>query len=88
MEFLLKAIEEVQETNRFLDTKAGVVVVFESSLLVLVTSSLIDKNVLDLISSFIDRISPGYFIFLAIFAGAYLLALVGHILHNLRMIFK
>ena len=87
MEFLLKAIEEVQETNRFLDTKAGVVVVFESSLLVMVATSLMDKSVLELVSSIAQSTSKGYFIFLVIYIAFYLAALIGHILHTLKVIF-
>lgn len=87
MEFLLKAIEEVQETNRFLDTKAGVVVVFESSLLIMVATSLMDQSVSDLITSIQKNTSTGYFIFLLVFIGVYLAALIFHILHTLKVVF-
>jgi hypothetical protein len=66
-EFLIKAIEEVQETNRFLDTKAGVLVVFESSLLIVAVSSLVDASRLQLIQSLISRVAIGYLMLLAVY---------------------
>lgn len=87
MDFLIKAIEEVQETNRFLDTKAGVVVIFESSLLVFMISGFMDKSVLELVYSLKNNISIGYLIFLSIYVAAFFLALIIHILITLRVIF-
>jgi len=86
-EFLIKAIEEVQETNRFLDTKAGVLVVFESSLLIVAVSSLVDASRLQLIQSLISRVAIGYLMLLAVYFIGYVIALVVHILITLRVIF-
>ncbi|TEU14568.1 MAG: hypothetical protein E3J21_15610, partial [Anaerolineales bacterium] len=86
-EFLIKAIEEVQETNRFLDTKAGALIVFESSLLVIATYSFFDKSTLELIQFLVNRVAIGYLIFLVIYFICYLVALVTHILLSLRVIF-
>jgi hypothetical protein len=86
-EFLIKAIEEVQETNRFLDTKAGVLVVFESSLFIIAVSSLADTSVLQLIQNLISRAAPGYLIFLAAYLIIYIVALTIHILITLKGIF-
>ena len=87
IDFLVKAIEEVQETNRFLDTKAGVVVIFESSLLAILLSGLIDKTVLEHIYYLQTNSPKGYFIFLVVFAVVYILGLIVHILLTLKVIF-
>ena len=86
-EFVLKAIEEVQETNRFLDTKAGVIVMFESSLLLVFVSSLLDLSKLQLIQSFLSRISVGYRILLMVYSVGYVIALIVHVLITLQAIF-
>ncbi len=44
MLFLLEAIKDVQETNRFLDTKAGVLVGIESTLLFAVVATIFDSQ--------------------------------------------
>ena len=72
IEFLIKAIEEAQETNRFLDTKAGALIVFESSLLAVAVFNLFDKSTLELIQNLINRAAIGYQIFLAFYFVCYL----------------
>ena len=86
-EFLIRAIEEVQETNRFLDTKAGVLVAFESFLLAFAAFSVVEKSVLDSVQNVFDE-APGSYVFIlgASFAG-YLIALVFHVIYTLRVIF-
>jgi len=43
-EFLLEALNEVQETNRFLDAKAGVLVSIETTLLFVVVAMIFDSE--------------------------------------------
>jgi len=85
-EFLIKAIEEVQETNRFLDTKAGALIVFESSLLAIAAYSLFDKSTLELMQILVNRVAIGYLVFLMICFICYLIALITHILLSLKVI--
>jgi hypothetical protein len=86
-EFLLKAIAEVQETNRFLDTKAGVIVMFESSLFLILVSSLLDVSRLQLIPAFVSQAATEYLILLTAYLTSYVIALVVHVLVTLRVIF-
>jgi len=87
VEFLIKAIEEVQETNRFLDAKAGVLVAFESSLLVIAISSLSDNSRLQLIKNLMAGGAGWYSLLLMVYFTVYVIALLGHILITLRVIF-
>lgn len=85
--FLVKAIEEVQETNRFLDTKAGVLIVFETSLLAVAVYSLFDKSTVEFVRDFTNRITVGYLVFMVFCFVSYIVALIIHILLSLRIIF-
>jgi len=87
VDFLIKAIEEVQETNRFLDAKAGVLVAFESSLLVIAISSLSDNSRLQLIKNLMTGGAGWYSLLLIVYFTLYVIALLGHILITLRVIF-
>jgi hypothetical protein len=87
IEFLINAIKEVQETNRFLDAKAGVLVALESSLLIVAISSLTDTSRLQLIKNLIGSGNTGYLAFLAVYFVVYAIALVIHILIMLKIIF-
>jgi hypothetical protein len=85
-EFLKTAIEEAQETNRFLDTKASILVAFESSLLVILVSILIDTEKLQTIQTFLARIPPVYLIFLIVYTILYVVVLIAQILITLRVV--
>lgn len=86
-EFLIQAIQEVQETNRFLDTKAGAQIVFESSLLAISVYSLFDKSTLELIQTLANNIQTQFWILLIVCFVFYMVVLVIHILLLLRIIF-
>lgn len=87
IEFVLKSIEEAQETNRFLDTKAGVLVVFESSLLAFLTANFLSASIVDSLQYLLERFGPGYLLFLGIYLGVFVIALVVNILLTLRLMF-
>jgi anti-sigma28 factor (negative regulator of flagellin synthesis) len=86
VEFLKSAIEEAQETNRFLDTKASILVAFESSLLVILISILIDTEKLQTIQTFLARIPQGYLVFLIVYTILYVVVLIAQILITLRVV--
>jgi hypothetical protein len=84
--FLVKAIEEAQATNRFLDTKAGTLIVFESSLLAIALYSLLDQSTLEWIQALARQVPIGYLVVLAACFICYVVGLVVHILLSLRII--
>lgn len=86
-EFLIQATGEVQETNRFLDTKAGALIVFESSLLAVAVYSLFDKSALELMQALANQVAVWYLVFLVVCFICYIIMLVAHILFSLRIIF-
>jgi len=86
MDFLFKAIDEVQQTNRFLDAKAGFLSGFESALLVVVISTILDKNKIQLLFDLYNN-QRWYFIFLVGYIVLYVISLVMHIFLTLQVIF-
>jgi len=86
VEFLKSAIEEAQETNRFLDTKASILVAFESSLLVILVSILIDTEKLQTIQTFLSQIPGGYMVFLIAYTILYVVTLIVQILISLKVV--
>lgn len=87
IEFVTKAIDVVQETNRFMDTKAGTIAAFESVLLVVVFSNLINVSTVELVQTLVRRVATAYVLFLAVYFICYLIALVVHILLTLRVLY-
>ena len=85
-EFLKSAIKEAQETNRFLDTKASILVAFESSLLVILVSILIDTEKLQTIQTFLSQIPTGYLVFLIVYTILYVVTLIVQILISLKVV--
>jgi len=87
IEFVLKSIEEAQETNRFLDTKAGVLVVFESSFLALIAGSLFNTSTYEMLQYIISRFALGYSLFLGIYFGLFVVVLGVNVILTLRLMF-
>lgn len=87
VEFLTLAIQEAQQTNRFLDTKASLIAAFESSLLVIFLSILIDTERLQAIRAFFLQVPVAYLVPLIIYLVLYLALLIVQILITLRVIF-
>lgn len=87
VEFLTLAIEEVQETNRFLDTKASLIAAFVSSLLVIFLSILVDTERLQAVQDFLLQVPVGYLVFLIIYLAAYVILLIVQVLITLQVIF-
>jgi hypothetical protein len=82
--FLLEAIGEAQQTNRFLDAKAGVLVSFESALLFLVVATAFDSQRFADIKGTILSMPAWNLALILTYSGAYLLILIVHILYTLR----
>jgi hypothetical protein len=87
IEFLTLAIEEVQQTNRFLDTKASLIAAFVSSLLVVVLTILIDTEKIEAIQALLLQIPLGYLVLLIVYMAVYAVALTAQVLITLRVIF-
>jgi hypothetical protein len=87
IEFISLAIDEAQQTNRFLDTKASLIAAFESSLLVIFLSILIDTGKLKAIQAFLLQIPMGYLVFLVVYLAGYVVVLIVQILITLKVIF-
>jgi len=86
MDFLFKGIDEVQQTNRFLDAKAGLLSGFESALLVVVISTILDNNKLQLLFDLYNS-QRWYLFFLVGYIVLYVISLVMHIILTLQVIF-
>lgn len=85
-DFLFKAIDEVQQTNRFLDAKAGLLSGFESALLVILISNFLDNARLQLIFELYNGQKWYFLILLVGYILLYVISLVSHILFTLRII--
>jgi hypothetical protein len=86
-EFVYKAIEEVQESNRFLDTKAGLLVVFESSVFVIIIAGIFEQSAITFYRQLLSQLSPGWEILIKGVVILYLLSICLQILYTLRTIF-
>jgi hypothetical protein len=86
VDFVLNAIEDANETNRFLETKAGVLIAFETSFLAIAAYSLFDKSALELIQALVSGVASWFLVLLAVYFVGFLVALVMHILFTLRVI--
>jgi hypothetical protein len=86
-EFVYKAIEEVQESNRFLDTKAGLLVVFESSIFVIILAGIFEQSALTFYGHFLSQFSPGWEFLIKGLVILYLISICIQILYTLKTIF-
>jgi hypothetical protein len=85
VDFVLNAIEDANETNRFLETKAGVLIAFETSFLAVAAYSLFDKSTLELIQTLVSGVASWYLVLLVVCFVVFLIMLVMHILFTLRV---
>jgi hypothetical protein len=86
VDLVLNAIEDATETNRFLETKAGVLIALETSFLAIAAYSLFDKSTLELIQTLVSGAATWFLVLLAVYFVGFLIALVMHILFTLRVI--
>lgn len=84
--FLMEAINEVQMTNRFLDTKAGVLVSIESTLLFVVVAMIFDTQKFETIKQAILAMPPILAIFILLYSIIYVVVLVIHIIYTIRVL--
>ena len=84
VEFLAHVIDEVQQTNRFLDTKASILVALESSLLVMLASFLFDAGRLQVVQAFLLQIPRWCIVLLLIYSVLWIAALLVQIVFTLR----
>ena len=84
--FLFEAIEQVELTNRFLDTKAGVLVSIESTLLFVVVGLLFDSEKFNAIKASILTMPFMGALILLSYCTIYVLALVAHILYTIGVL--
>lgn len=84
--FLFEAIEQVELTNRFLDTKAGVLVSIESTLLFVVVGLLFDSEKFNAIKASILSMPFMGALILLLYCTLYVLVLVAHILYTIRVL--
>jgi hypothetical protein len=84
--FLMEAINEVQMTNRFLDTKAGVLVSIESTLLFVVVAMIFDTQKFETIKQAIQAMPPALAIFILLYCAIYISVLVIHIIYTIRVL--
>ena len=84
--FLLEAISEAQTTNRFLDTKAGVVVSIESTLLFVVVATIFDIQKYQTIRDTIFSMSPFSAVLILVYCAIYVMILVAHIIYTIRVL--
>ncbi|MCL4273696.1 MAG: hypothetical protein KJZ77_07480 [Anaerolineales bacterium] len=86
MLFLLEAIKDVQETNRFLDTKAGVLVGIESTLLFAVVATIFDSQKYTAIKETLLSIPLWQSVSILIYCLIYMFILIFHIIYTLRVL--
>jgi len=86
IQFLLEAIQEAQQTNRFLDTKAGVLVSFESALLFLVVATVFDSQRFTEIKATILSMPVWNSALILAYCAAYLLTFVAHIIYTIKVL--
>jgi hypothetical protein len=86
-EFIFKAIEDVQETIRFLDSKAGVIVIFLSSIFIFLITKLTDQSTVEFLLSYKNMVPMGYYKFLEVIAIIIFIKLLFLILLTLRIIY-
>lgn len=84
--FLFEAIEQVELTNRFLDTKAGVLVSIESTLLFVVVGIIFDSQLFTTIKQTVLSMPPWVASILLLYVAAYILTLVAHIMYTLTVL--
>jgi hypothetical protein len=84
--FLFEAIEQVELTNRFLDTKAGVLVSIESTLLFVVVGLLFDSEKFNAIKASVLTMPFMGALILLLYCAIYVLVLVAHILYTIRVL--
>ncbi|NTW09593.1 MAG: hypothetical protein HGA28_08515 [Anaerolineaceae bacterium] len=82
--FLLEAMGEAQQTNRFLDAKAGVLVSFESALLFLVVAIIFDSRRFAEIKGTILSMPAWNSALILVYCAVYLSILIAHIIYTLR----
>lgn len=82
----MKAIEEVQETNLFLDAKAGILVSVETTLMFVLVAAIFDRDKFDAIKEMILSL-PGWNSWLIIlYYAVYLGLFIVHILYTVKVL--
>ncbi|MBE0669647.1 MAG: hypothetical protein IH588_03590, partial [Anaerolineales bacterium] len=85
-EFLLEALNEVQETNRFLDAKAGVLVSIETTLLFVVVAMIFDSEKFIAIEHTLKSMPLWNSLLVLLFCAIYLTFLVAHIVYTVKVL--
>lgn len=86
-EFIFESILEVQETNRFLDAKAGVLITIETTLLFVVVSNIFDSQKYAPIKATIQAMPQWLSTLILVYCIIYMTLLIFHILYSLRVLY-